>query len=274
MDEPEESKMDEPDLEESKMDDPEETKTEEAEPEEDSVMSDGLDEFPPDEDEEAVPPPPPRQRPAGIMPRTTIDRRLARIGDVAISDKIKNQSESSVKVIDLTCDSYIKTLANVATVGPEPGRGRMGNKKYVCKDKAWAKNSSTVFSLLYRFMDDLVMHHKIGLTLKNLTTKKKKLAGLKSICAKLQFGNHPAIQDEKEFGKAAESWLPFLYKGDQFVKLMLFLEDWMGAHHNSNEATSERMQIVKAALKRPEGGYSKEEQDTILIAFITIADWD
>ena len=114
----------------------------------------------------------------------------------------------------------------------------------------------------------------LNTTLKKLTNKKLKLEGLKRICDKLQFGNHPDIDDEKKFAKSSETWLPFLYTGTQFVKLMLFLEDWMGSFHNSKQVAAERMEIVKATLDGRCKGYSNEEKQTISIAFIMIADCD
>ena len=136
------------------------------------------------------------------------------------------------------------------------------------------KLPKTSFSLLHCFCSDLVEHFGVSMNLKKLTTIVKKKTALKNVCDKLQYGNHPEITEEKEYAKSSESWLPSLLRGDQLVKIMLFLEDWMGSFYNSKEVSAKRMEIVKAALNRRQGLYTDDEKSCLLIVFITVADWE
>ena len=199
---------------------------------------------------------------------------LKYIGDVQVSSAVKEKTSKMNEIIKKKCKSYVNSLQFIKTVGPKLTSASMGNKKYVCTDKEWVERSQFVFSTLFKFVSDLNQLYGQSLTLKKLTNKKLKLEALKRICEKLQFGNNREIDDEKKYIKSSESWLPFIYTGAQFVKLMLFLEDWMGAFHNSKEVTAERMEFVKELLDTRCRGYSDEERSTISIAFITIADWD
>jgi hypothetical protein len=205
---------------------------------------------------------------------TPLPAALKSLGEVVVSEEVLAKQKQISSVIKERCGAYIKTLANDSVVGPEQTSANMGKTKWVCRDKVWVKNSQFLFALLYRFVQDLNVNFGVSVILKKTNSSKKKLEALKRICNNLQLGNHPALDSDKAYAKASESWLPFLYKGSQFVDLMLFLEEWMGCFTTTKVVSAEHMELVKAALERKDAGYTKAEKDTISIAFITIANWD
>lgn len=70
---------------------------------------------------------------------------------------------------------------------------------------------------------------------------------------------------------AANSWLSPVHSADTFIKMMLFLEDWISSFCVSKELSVERIQLVKESVDRRK--LNGEEKSMVMVAFYTIADW-
>ena len=203
-----------------------------------------------------------------IMPRNWKD--YAHPADVVVKEEIKSKGCTIKRTMKAARKKYVQSLSSIAVMGPTKGKGNMGNTKFECKDKMWVKRSQELYSLLANTTDDLVRHHGVSIKLQKVKANMKNTA-IRRICCKLQLGNDKSLVTVADYKAAAGSWLSPVHSPESFIKIMLFLEDWMSSFCVSKEVSVERIQLVMESVERR--NLNEEEKSMIMIAFYTIADW-